>query len=132
MYQKAIDRNDIEASTLEIPGVTIQVLHEDETSGGTTVLTHIAPGATIPEHWHTAADETVFVLSGDFIEQGRSYGPGAFFVGKAQTSHGPHASISGCTVLTTFSAPLDFQMGNPAGATQFESKKRSVLSHEIH
>jgi hypothetical protein len=65
MYQKAIERNDIEVSTLDIPGVTIQVLHEDETSGGTTVLTHIAAGATIPEHWHTAADETVFVLSAD-------------------------------------------------------------------
>jgi quercetin dioxygenase-like cupin family protein len=77
-----------------------------------TVLTHIAPGAIIPEHWHTFANETVFVLSGDFIEQGRSYGPGAVSVGKAGTSHGPHDSVSGFIVLTAFSAPLDFQIAN--------------------
>jgi hypothetical protein len=54
-------------------------------------------------------------FSGDFIEQGPSYGPGAFFVEIAGTSHGPHQSSSGCTVLTPFSAPLDFQMGKPEG-----------------
>jgi anti-sigma factor ChrR (cupin superfamily) len=117
MYQKVIEQDEVDAVVLDIPGVKIQTLHTDNTSGAMTVLTHIAAGATIPQHWHTSADETVFVLSGDFIEQGKSYGPGAFFVGKAGTSHGPHDSVSGCTVLTTFSAPLDFQMGKPDGET---------------
>ena len=111
MYQKAIKQDEVDAVALDIPGVKIQTLHTDIPSGATTVLTHIAAGASISRHWHTFADETVFVLSGDFIEQGRSYGPGGFFVGKAGTSHGPHNSVSGCTVLTTFSAPLDFQTG---------------------
>jgi anti-sigma factor ChrR (cupin superfamily) len=117
MYQKAIKQDEVDAVALDIPGMKIQTLHADQISRATTVLTHIAAGASIPQHWHTFADETVFVLSGDFIEHGRSYGPGAFFVGTAGTSHGPHDSISGCTVLTTFSAPLDFQMGKPAGET---------------
>ena len=112
MYQKATDRNEVDAVALDIAGVKIQTLHTDGISGAMTVLTHIAPGAIIPEYWHTFVDETVFVLSDDFIEQGRSYGPGAFFVGKAGTSHGPHDSVSGCIVLTMFSAPLDFQMAN--------------------
>jgi anti-sigma factor ChrR (cupin superfamily) len=115
MYQKTIKQDEVDAVALDLPGVQIQTLHVDDISGGMTVLTHIAAGATIPQHWHTSADETVFVLSGDFIEQGKSYGPGTFFVGKAGTSHGPHESVSGCTVLTTFSAPLDFQMGKPDG-----------------
>lgn len=114
MYQKTIEQKDIEVSPLDIPGVTIQILHRDEISGGITALTHIAAGASIPEHWHTSADETVFVLSGDFVEQESSYGPGTFFAGRAGTSHGPHASVGGCTVLTTFSAPLDFQIGSAA------------------
>jgi quercetin dioxygenase-like cupin family protein len=118
MYQKVITREDVDCTALEIPGVTIQILHEDRVSGGTTVLTHLAAGATIPEHWHVAADETVFVLSGDFLEAGQAYGPGTFFVGKAGTSHGPHASNLGCTVLTTFSAPFDFQMGRPSDPPQ--------------
>jgi anti-sigma factor ChrR (cupin superfamily) len=86
-------------------------LHTDDISGAMTVLTHIAPGASIPEHWHSVADESVFVLKADFIEGGISYGPGTFFVGKARTSHGPHQTQSGCTVITNFSAPLDFQIG---------------------
>src|SRR5882757_3407572 len=113
MYQKAVLSEEIESIASGLPGVKIQTLHTDEASGATTVMTHIAAGAAIPEHWHTSADETVFVVSGDFVERGKSYGPGSFFVGKAGTSHGPHESRSGCTVLTTFSAPFDFQMGKP-------------------
>jgi len=88
----------------------MQVLHH-EAGGGMTVLTDLAPGATIPEHWHTHADETVYVLSGDFVEAGQPYGPGTFFVGSAGTKHGPHSTVHGCTVLTRFSSVLDFQLG---------------------
>jgi quercetin dioxygenase-like cupin family protein len=112
MYQRMINKDEIDFTPLDIPGVRIQVLHKDESTGGMTVLTHIAAGATIPEHWHTSADETVYVLEGDFVERGQSYGPGAFFAGRAGTSHGPHSSVSGCVVLTAFSAAIDFQMGS--------------------
>ena len=40
-----------------------------------TVMTRLEPGATIPAHIHTKADETVFVVSGDFIEGGPEHGP---------------------------------------------------------
>jgi hypothetical protein len=52
----------------------------------------------------------VFVLSGDFIEAGVTYGPGTFFYGKPGALHGPHSSQTGCVVLTHFSnaANLDF------------------------
>ena len=62
------------------------------------------PGAVIPEHWHSNADETVFVLEGEFVEGGFTYGPGTFFLGKAGLPHGPHTSRTGCTVLTHFSS----------------------------
>lgn len=87
----------------------MQVLHT-EAGGGMTVMTHLEPGATIPEHWHTYADETVYVLSRDFVEVGQTHGPGTFFVGGAGTKHGPHSTVHGCTVLTRFSATLDFQL----------------------
>lgn len=109
MYEKTITASEVEPTPLDLPGVTMQVLHA-EGGGGMTVLTHLAPGATIPEHWHTHADETVYVLAGDFIEAGTTYGPGTFFVGQAGTPHGPHATERGCTVLTRFSAALDFQL----------------------
>jgi anti-sigma factor ChrR (cupin superfamily) len=113
MYQKTILSDDVAFIDLDMPGVRIRPLYTDASSGAMTVLTEMAAGASIPEHWHTAADETVFVLRGDFIENGTAYGPGTFFVGKAGTSHGPHETRSGCTVISNFSAPLDFQMGKP-------------------
>ncbi len=79
------------------------------------MLTRIDAVATIPEHWHRKADETVFVLEGDFVEAGVTYGSGTFFAGKAGTTHGPRHSIRGWTVLTHFSAELDFNLvdGDP-------------------
>jgi uncharacterized cupin superfamily protein len=65
----------------------------------------------IPAHWHTQADEAVYVLEGDFVQDGESYGPGSYFRGKAGTMHGPHSTVEGCTVVTHFSAELDVQTG---------------------
>lgn len=113
MYQTVIHRDAATETQLELSGVSVLTLHRDEASGATAVLTTLAPGAVIPRHWHAKADETVYVLTGDFIEDGISYGPGTFFAGKAGTAHGPHASKQGCTVLTHFSAELDFQPGDP-------------------
>ena len=52
------------------------------------VLTRIEPGASISVHWHSKADETEFVIEGDFVEDRESYGPGSYFIGKARTPHG--------------------------------------------
>jgi quercetin dioxygenase-like cupin family protein len=93
---------------LDMPGVEICVLRRDETTGGLTVLTRIAPGGMIPAHSHTKADEFVFVVEGEFVEDGEVYGPGSYFYGRSGTTHGPHSSPGGCVVMTHFSAELDF------------------------
>lgn len=111
MYQVKVHEQNVEWTQLEVPGVRMKVLYKDENSGAMTVITQLEAGASIPAHWHTEADETVYVLEGDFVEDGVSYERGAYFVGKARTSHGPHSSVNGCTVLTHFSAGLDFQTG---------------------
>ena len=108
MYQVKIDTSTLGWSPLDFPGVSMKVLRRVESTGGMTVMTRIAPGSSIPAHRHTHADETVFVVEGDFVEDGINYGPGSFFVGLAGSSHGPHRSSGGCVLLTTFSATLDF------------------------
>jgi anti-sigma factor ChrR (cupin superfamily) len=112
MYQLKQLPNQAAWTPLDFPGVEIKLLHTDNASGAATVLTRLAPGATIPRHRHTHADETVYVIEGDFIEDNESFGPGSFFAGKAGTDHGPHTSKNGCLVLTRFSAPLDFVLAN--------------------
>ncbi len=91
-------------------GVWMKTLYKDPASGAQAVLTRIDAGAEIPAHWHTRADETVYVLAGDFVEDDVRYGPGAFFAARAGVPHGPHRSAGGCIVLTHFSAELDFQL----------------------
>ena len=111
MYQITVRESDLPWADLEMPGVSVKVLYKDEATGAMAVLTRIQPGAVIPAHWHTKADETVFVVNGDFVEKGESYRPGSYFRGRARTFHGPHSTVGGCTVLTHFSAELDFQSG---------------------
>ena len=111
MYQITVRGSELPWADLGMPGVSMKVLHKDEATGAMAVLTRIEAGASIPAHWHSKADETVFVLDGDLGEEGASYGPGSYFVGKARTRHGPPSTVRGCTVLTHFSAELDFQTG---------------------
>ncbi len=114
MYQKIVDGSTQDEQQLDIEGVSIRILHESET-GALAVITKMRAGATIPAHWHSKADETVYVLEGDFIEDGITYGPGYYFVGAARTMHGPHSTKAGCTLLTHFSAELDFNIDSVPG-----------------
>ena len=110
MYDQIISTDLLPWSPLDFPGVSMRIVHQDERTGAMTVLTRLDPGAVIPAHSHSQADETVFVLSGDFIEAGTAHLTGSYFIGSAGTPHGPHESRGGCVVLTTFSAKLDFKL----------------------
>ncbi len=109
MYGVKVKPEDGGWTPLDFPGVSMKVLFTDEATGAMAVVTRMDAGAVVPAHYHTKADETVFVLTGEFVEDGEGYGPGAYFVGMAGTPHGPHTTPTGCTVLTHFSADLDFQ-----------------------
>ena len=113
MYQAILDVGSIEWVALDFQGVEMKILRRDDATGAMAVLTRIGPGCEIPAHWHSQADETVYVLEGDFIEDGIGHGPGTFFAGKAGTPHGPHRSEGGCTALTHSSAELDFHLVGP-------------------
>ena len=113
MYQVVRQLDAIASQPLDIAGVSIRILDGDPANGCSQIVTRMAPGAVIPRHWHSKADETVYVLDGDFVEEGVSYGPGTFFSGDAGTSHGPHSTVTGCLLFTSFSDALDFMDGDP-------------------
>jgi anti-sigma factor ChrR (cupin superfamily) len=108
MYPYLTNESQQPWKSLDFPGVSIKVLYTDDSTGASTVLTRLSKGSTIPAHTHSQADETVYVLHGDFVEDGESHGPGTFFAAKAGVLHGPHSSETGCVVLTQFSKTLDF------------------------
>ena len=110
MYDRIFVAKDEDPITPGFAGVAIRVLVGNLQNSSTVVLTTMEAGARIPAHRHSLADEFVYVVAGDFIEDGKTYGPGTAFWCKAGSIHGPHESTAGCKLITYFSAPLDFDV----------------------
>ncbi len=88
------------------PGVELLVLHRNEITGGVTVLRKFQAGITVPAHVHPVANETVYVLSGEWEESGINYGAGTCFFAPKGTLHGPHVARTEVLSLTIFDGPL--------------------------
>src|SRR5262249_42905027 len=74
---------EVEPLPVGFTGVTVRVLFQGADCGGLVVLARMAPGAVIPEHWHSRAGETGYVLDGGFGQGGLTHGPGPVFFGQA-------------------------------------------------
>jgi quercetin dioxygenase-like cupin family protein len=87
-------------------GVELLVLHKNEATGGVVVLRKFKEGVTIPAHTHPLANEFVYVLSGEWVEEGTAYSTGSFFFAPKGQRHGPHFAKTEVISLTTFDGPL--------------------------
>jgi quercetin dioxygenase-like cupin family protein len=110
MYQTSVHSKDVDWKPARFPGVYLKILNGDPESEASVVLRKLEPNAVIPKHYHAETDESVYVLEGDFIEDGKAYGAGHVFFAKAGFPHGSHTTTKGCIVLTVFSAKLDVQV----------------------
>lgn len=88
------------------PGVELMILHRQEATGGVTVLRKFHAGVTVPAHTHPLANETVYVLSGEWEEAGITHSTGAFFFAPKGVQHGPHVARTEVLSLTIFDGPL--------------------------
>ena len=88
------------------PGVELLVLHKNDATGAVTILRKFLAGMTIPAHVHPKANESVYILSGEWEESGKVYGPGAFFYAPRGERHGPHIARTEVISLTMFDGPL--------------------------
>lgn len=110
MYQTTTDTSALPWSPTGWPGVSMKMLQAVESSGGGGMcgMMRMEAGSSIPAHRHTHADQAVFVIEGDLVEKGVTYGPGSFLVAKAGTPHGPHGTSGGCVLLSTYFGTPDF------------------------
>jgi len=88
------------------PGVELMPLHNNEQTGGVTVLRKFHAGITVPAHIHPLASEFVYILSGDWEESGKTYTTGSFFFAQRGIAHGPHIARTEVISLTIFDGPL--------------------------
>jgi len=79
--------------------ITLAVRNANYTLG--PVMLHIAmkPGAVIPAHLHKGMSEALYVVEGDFTNEGKQYQMGTSLHFKAGKEHGPHTTKNGCKLL---------------------------------
>ena len=63
------------------------------------------PGAVIPAHVHKNVAEVLYIVEGDFINEGKQYEAGTLLHIKAGQAHGPHGTTNGCKLLVLWSEP---------------------------
>ena len=87
-------------------GVELRILHKNEETGAVTVLRKFHAGVTVPAHVHPLANEYVYVLSGDWEEEGKIHSTGSYFFAPKGQRHGPHHAATEVISLTHFDGPL--------------------------
>ena len=85
------------------PGNEMKVLMHDPETGMITILTRLAPGASIPFHVHEAMEQT-YILEGSLKDDEGECTAGNFIVRPKGSKHSPTAP-NGCTMLVFFLKP---------------------------
>ena len=102
MINQEIFATQIEAGRFPFPSegdITLAVRSANYTLGPVMLHLNMTPGSFIPAHIHEGVAEVLYIVEGDFINEGKSYGPGDSLHIKAGHSHGPHTTRNGCKVL---------------------------------
>ena len=111
MFDQIRDVIEVEAGPAPFPGtkgqVTLQVLNADPSQGPALLRVVMPPGAEIPRHYHAGQAETIYILEGEFVDEGRPYHAGTELNVKPGREHGPHTTHTGVTFLSMFTGNVD-------------------------
>jgi len=116
--------------------ITLSVRNANYTLGPVMLHIGMKPGAVIPAHLHNAMAEALYVVEGDFTNEGKQYQSGTSLHFKAGKVHGPHTTKNGCKLLVLWtersskeSADLsDFAPSNPKGSVVAGWRSRPTLA----
>ena len=104
--------------------ITLAIRNANYTLGPVMLHLVMKPGAVVPAHIHKGMAEALYVVEGDFTNEGKQYQVGTSLHFKAGNAHGPHTTKNGCRLLilwtertTKETADLtDFVVTNKAAA----------------
>ena len=85
------------------PGNQMKLLMHDAETGMITILTRLAPGASIPFHVHEALEQA-YIIEGSLMDDEGEVTAGNFVIRAKGSKHSPIAP-NGCTMLVFFLKP---------------------------
>jgi quercetin dioxygenase-like cupin family protein len=118
MVDKEIVASQLKADRFPFPSegdIMLTVRNASFALGPVMVHITMKPGSVIPAHDHESLAEALYVMEGEFINEGKRYQPGTSLHFKAGNVHGPHGTKKGCTILvlwTDSAATQDANLGD--------------------
>jgi mannose-6-phosphate isomerase-like protein (cupin superfamily) len=79
--------------------ITLAVRNADYTLGPVMLHLVMKPDAVVPAHIHKGMAEALYIVEGDFTNEGKQYKAGSSLHFKAGNVHGPHTTKNGCRLL---------------------------------
>ena len=84
----------------------LKIINKNEATVGVTVLRKFEEGTLGPAHINPEANETAYILEGQWDESGTTYTTGTLFYAPRGEAHGPHIARTEVISLTIFDGPL--------------------------
>jgi len=94
--------NQLQSDRFPFPSegdIKLSVRNANYTLGPVMLHIDMKPGAVIPAHLHNGMAEALYVVEGDFSNEGKQYSAGTSLHFKAGNAHGPHSTKNGCRLL---------------------------------
>jgi redox-sensitive bicupin YhaK (pirin superfamily) len=128
MFDQEIQASQVKADRFPFPcegEITLAARNTDYSLGPVMLHLNMTPGSTIPAHVHEGLAEVLYVVEGDFINEGKSYEPGTSLHVKKGQQHSPHSTKNGCKLLVLWTDKVaghqadlgDFKLAKAAGAS---------------
>jgi anti-sigma factor ChrR (cupin superfamily) len=95
-----LDATALQWQPSDTPGFDIVTLFENPSTGESTILMRVEPGASTGSHSHDLFEE-IYVLDGEFSDEERTYLRGQYCVRSPGTLH-TAASAPGCVVMLIY------------------------------
>jgi uncharacterized RmlC-like cupin family protein len=109
--QEVLD-GQINADRFPLPSegdISLAVRNANYTLGPVMLHLTMKPGSVIPSHLHKNVAEVLYIVEGDFVNEGKQHGPGTTLHIKAGMPHGPHSTKNGCKLLVLWTERTSHQ-----------------------
>jgi quercetin dioxygenase-like cupin family protein len=102
MFDQETVQSDVRADRFPFPcegEITLAVRNKNYALGPVMLHLVMQAGSSIPAHIHDGVAEVLYVVEGEFINEGKRHAPGTSLHVKAGKRHGPHSTETGCKLL---------------------------------